>query len=105
MINVDNNDDQTPAPRRLCSEIQLFDLCELTRCDFKDGKFCTEPNLLRKFEAISDDEEERRSPARRSGAADDDEEAWEDDHGDGNDEDDGDYSVFDDEDGEEREAW
>ena len=31
------------VPRRLCSEIQLFDLCELEKCHFKDERFCTDP--------------------------------------------------------------
>jgi hypothetical protein len=43
-------------PRRLCSEIQLFDLCEKTSCPRKDGRFCTDSGILAKFEAISDDE-------------------------------------------------
>jgi hypothetical protein len=50
---------QQPA-RRLCSEIQLFDLCELEVCPHKDGRFCTEPGLLARFEAIK--EEDERSP-------------------------------------------
>jgi hypothetical protein len=41
-------------PRRLCSEIQLFDLCELERCRFKDGRFCTDPELLARFEAVAE---------------------------------------------------
>ncbi|WP_305732442.1 hypothetical protein [Trichlorobacter ammonificans] len=103
---MDNNDDQTTVPRRLCSEIQLFDLCDLEQCRFKEGKFCTEPTLLRKFEAISDDEEEGRSPAQRSGStAEDDDEEWFDGGGDEEEDEDSDYSVFDDEDGEEREVW
>ncbi len=44
-------------PRRLCSEIQLFDLCADTSCPFKDGRFCTSSDILAKFEAISDEEE------------------------------------------------
>ncbi len=81
-------------PRRLCSEIQLFDLCELTRCSFKDGRYCTHADLLVRFEALAepddrpahvfnndaeDDEEEESYPVERE-------------------EDDDDYSVFDDED-------
>jgi hypothetical protein len=31
---------ETASPaRRLCSEIQLFDLCELDRCSFKEDRF------------------------------------------------------------------
>jgi len=44
-------------PRRLCSEIQLFDLCEKTRCASRDGRFCTDENMLNRFEAISQEED------------------------------------------------
>ncbi len=44
-------------PRRLCSEIQLFDLCGKTVCKTKDGRFCTDETLLQKFEAISQEED------------------------------------------------
>lgn len=49
-------------PQRLCSEIQLFDLCDLSSCRFKDGRFCSNPDLLERFEKIA--EEELRSPER-----------------------------------------
>ncbi len=49
-------------PRRLCSEIQLFDLCELERCRFKDDRFCTDPELLARFEAVAEPEDR---PAQR----------------------------------------
>lgn len=42
---------------RLCSEIQLFDLCDLDKCAFKTGKFCNNPDLLEKFELISEENE------------------------------------------------
>ena len=46
---------------RLCSEIQLFDLCEgKDVCKHKDGRYCTKGDLLAKFESISEDDE--RSP-------------------------------------------
>jgi hypothetical protein len=48
------------APQRLCSEIQLFDLCEKDVCSHKDGRYCTKGDILAKFEAIS--EQEDRSP-------------------------------------------
>jgi hypothetical protein len=49
---------ETQQPtRRLCSEIQLFDLCELDECPHKDGRFCTEGRLLEKFEAIKEEDE------------------------------------------------
>jgi hypothetical protein len=46
-------------PRRLCSEIQLFDLCSRDVCGHKDGRYCTKGDILAKFEAIRDAEEER----------------------------------------------
>ena len=52
---------ETQQPiRRLCSEIQLFDLCDLDTCTCKDGRFCTNPEILQRFEAIK--EEDERSP-------------------------------------------
>lgn len=42
--------------QRLCSEIQLFDLCALSRCSFIEGRFCTNKELLKKFEDISEDD-------------------------------------------------
>lgn len=61
MVGINNKQKKTeldklpaePVPR-LCSEIQLFDLCELDDCRFKQGRFCTDPNLLRRFEAIAE---------------------------------------------------
>ncbi|HML78330.1 hypothetical protein [Geobacter sulfurreducens] len=47
---------------RLCSEIQLFDLCEVGGtdvCGHRDGRYCTKGDLLARFEAIADDD---RSP-------------------------------------------
>lgn len=46
--------------QRLCSEIQLFDLCDLDSCGQKDGRYCTNPEVLERFEAIK--EEDERSP-------------------------------------------
>jgi hypothetical protein len=43
-------------PRRLCSEIQLFDLCNLASCKFRDGRYCGDENIIAKFETISDEE-------------------------------------------------
>ncbi len=56
--------DQIPdvLPQRLCSEIQLFDLCDLDSCAHKSGRFCTDPLLLGRFEKIA--EKELRSPER-----------------------------------------
>ena len=49
-------------PQRLCSEIQLFDLCDADSCHHKDGRFCTDPVLLGRFEKIAEDE--LRAPER-----------------------------------------
>jgi hypothetical protein len=46
--------------QRLCSEIQLFDLCDLDTCCQKDGRYCTNPEVLERFEAIK--EEDERAP-------------------------------------------
>lgn len=42
--------------QRLCNEIQLFDLCDLESCSFKEGRFCSKSDLLAAFEKISDAE-------------------------------------------------
>lgn len=43
-------------PRRLCSEIQLFDLCDLDTCLQKNGRFCTDTELLGQFEKTAENE-------------------------------------------------
>ncbi len=48
------------APKRLCSEIQLFDLCDRDVCAHKDGRYCTKGDILARFEAIR--EEDDRPP-------------------------------------------
>jgi len=45
--------------QRLCSEIQLFDLCDLERCNHKVGRFCTDGELLARFERISEKDDTR----------------------------------------------
>lgn len=50
-----------PTPR-LCNEIQLFDLCEKEVCSYKSGRFCTEPNLLERFEKVEIKEARRVEP-------------------------------------------
>ena len=50
------NDDK---PRRLCTEIQLFDICSKDVCSHKDGRYCTKGDILARFEAIRDEEDER----------------------------------------------
>lgn len=67
-------------PRRLCSEVQLFDLCDLDSCVYKNGRFCTDPALLARFEKIA--ENELRIPDRYFSEEVDDVEA-EDSDGDG----------------------
>jgi hypothetical protein len=74
-------------PQRLCSEIQLFDLCDLDSCNHKNGRFCTDPVLLGRFEKIAEDE--LRAPERYISEEVDDAEA-----------DDGDGDGYDDEDDE-----
>ena len=65
-------------PQRLCSEIQLFDLCDLDSCGRKNGRFCADPHLLDRFEKIA--ENELRPPERYLSEEDDDAES---DDGDG----------------------
>lgn len=43
--------------QRLCSEIQLFDLCELDACSFKRNRYCTNQELLEKFESIKEEDD------------------------------------------------
>lgn len=45
------------AVDRLCSEIQLFDLCDLDRCGYKKDRFCSNQLLLDKFEAIREEDD------------------------------------------------
>ncbi len=47
-------------PKRLCSEIQLFDLCSRETCKCRDGRYCTDSEMLAKFEAISEEDEQER---------------------------------------------
>lgn len=47
---------------RLCNEIQLFDLCEKERCSLKSGRFCTDADLLSRFEAIEERQERKPEP-------------------------------------------
>ena len=100
---TDANSSESPVeslPKRLCSEIQLFDLCELERCRFRDERFCTDPEMIARFEAVAEPVER---PVDSSHEEDDDifeehdcDDEFDDDEG--NDR----YSVFDDEDKMER---
>jgi hypothetical protein len=54
----DNNPEEKAAPvERLCSEIQLFDLCERETCHQKKGRYCGDKEMLAKFEAIKEEDE------------------------------------------------
>lgn len=48
-------EDSIPV-RRLCSEIKLFELCEKGACAHREGNFCTDPDMLDRFERIADDD-------------------------------------------------
>lgn len=52
--------DKQEKTQRLCSEIQLFDLCELDVCSHRDGRYCTKGDILARFEAIQEGDD--RSP-------------------------------------------
>ena len=62
--------------KRLCSEIQLFDLCELDACGYKEWRFCTNRELLDRFEGIAEEETPAadRYPAGESDDAEEDDE-------------------------------
>lgn len=91
-------------PLRLCSEIQLFDLCELERCAFKDGRYCTHADLLARFEALAEPDDRPAGAARQTiDDEEDDEPEFKDEQEE--DEDDDGYSVFDEEDDQERDDW
>ncbi len=84
--------------KRLCSEIQLFDLCSKDTCKLKNGRFCTDDALLAKFEAISEEDVLRDQLIDDSDDYDDSDDT---DHDDDSDETDYDNGCFDDFDGEE----
>ncbi|MDD2580599.1 MAG: hypothetical protein PHR66_01265 [Desulfuromonadaceae bacterium] len=72
-------------PQRFCTEIQLFDLCDLDSCKHKNGRFCNDPLLLGHFERIA--EVELRTPDRYLIEGAEDDEADEvDEYGNGDDE-------------------
>jgi hypothetical protein len=97
LTQAEQEQEPKELPRRLCSEIQLFDLCERERCRFKDDRFCTDPEMLTRFEAIAEPED--RPAQRFDDDSDDDEELYHDEQDDDDDDEGDDYSVFDDEDG------
>lgn len=77
-------------PQRLCGEIQLFDLCDRDICSHKSNRFCTDPDLLNRFEKIAEQElrvsERYLSDEIEDSDADDDEYEEEDEYAAGNDE-------------------
>lgn len=84
----DNDDIEEQEPdkpvQRLCSEIQLFDLCDLERCGHKEGRFCSNVELLTRFERISEKDDTRPvSDSYLTEGAEDGEEADDDAYGDG----------------------
>jgi len=52
----DQSQPVTPTDR-LCSEIQLFDLCDLDRCGHRKERYCTNELLLQRFEAIREEDD------------------------------------------------
>ncbi len=51
--------EKSPVSPRLCSEVQLFDLCSRERCGYREGRFCSDLALLEKFEAIAEHDDTR----------------------------------------------
>lgn len=95
-------------PKRLCTEIKLFDLCDIDFCDKKDGKFCTDPQMVSRFEAETEPEDRPKWHFDSNGADqdldDEDENPYLDEYDD--EEDDG-YSLFDEnyDDNEQDDEW
>ena len=54
---TEESSETAAKPDRLCSEIQLFDLCDLDSCNFKKGKFCTNAKMLAEFESIQEQDD------------------------------------------------
>lgn len=52
----DSGKEDSKPVRRLCSEIKLFDLCEQESCVHREGRFCTDPEMLDRFERIAEDD-------------------------------------------------
>lgn len=52
----DENGKEAKPTQRLCNEIQLFDLCDLDACSYKEGRYCTNQGLIERFEAIAEDD-------------------------------------------------
>jgi len=56
-MKVESPEKSTASVQRLCSEIQLFDLCDLDGCHLRKGRFCSNEDLLNKFESIKEEDE------------------------------------------------
>lgn len=74
----DETESVAPA-NRLCSEIQLFDLCDLDTCGHKKERFCTNEQLLKKFEAIREEDDHQTLLYDEDELADDDESDFDED--------------------------
>ena len=57
MTNDSQNNDSPTNPPRLCSEIQLFDLCTKETCSQRFGRYCTDGDTLARFEAINEEDD------------------------------------------------
>ena len=95
MIAEDEKMAAVPA-QRLCNEIQLFDLCDLDSCTCKEGRFCTNPDLVAAFERISD-AEALRAELRITEELEEGEESYEDEFDDAFDDELGDEEEYGDE--------
>jgi hypothetical protein len=54
---MNEESEQRATIQRLCSEIQLFDLCDRDSCHLRKGRFCTNEELIAKFESIKEKDE------------------------------------------------
>lgn len=56
-MEEDKTEEKVAPAERLCSEIQLFDLCDLETCRQRKGRYCTNGEMLAKFEAIKEEDD------------------------------------------------
>lgn len=73
---AEENAESGKAVNRLCNEIQLFDLCDLDSCSYREGRFCTKEELLRKFEAINEVDDRQTLLYDENECADDEEDTY-----------------------------
>jgi hypothetical protein len=102
--DVADDTEADELPLRLCSEIQLFDLCDLELCAFKDGRYCTHADLLARFEALAEPDDRPAGATRQAVDDEEDDEPEFKDEQEEDDDEDG-YSVFDEEDDQEQDNW